>query len=236
MAKPVSYDRWKGAEGGVLSEPTKEQIERLHRLVEFLRLEVSTRESADLDLLLGAYEERGREVDGWKSRFKAIVDEDRPDMAGNAVLHLKAEVERLRPLQSPSLFAEVERLRAELDFSRDAWKVRAEQAEAEVERLRHQTSKMAEDLSLCNAAVERAEQAEARLARVVEAWGKADVQHASNCDRFKFRPPEPGEKDWRACSCGLTAFAAALAAALPEEDTFDARLRRSWLPAAQEKA
>lgn len=29
---------------------------------------------------------------------------------------------------------------------------------------------------------------------------------------------------------------AALAAAQPEEDTFDARLRRSWLPAAQEKA
>ncbi len=36
------------------------------------------------------------EVEAWRGRFKAIVDEDQPDMAGNAVIRLRAEVERLR--------------------------------------------------------------------------------------------------------------------------------------------
>ncbi len=35
------------------------------------------------------------EVEAWRGRFKALVGEDRPDMAGNALLHLRAGVARL---------------------------------------------------------------------------------------------------------------------------------------------
>ncbi len=36
------------------------------------------------------------EVEAWRGRFKALIDEDRPDMAGNVVIRLQSEVERLK--------------------------------------------------------------------------------------------------------------------------------------------
>lgn len=43
------------------------------------------------------------EVESWKDRFRAIVSQDSPDSAGNAVLTLRAEVERLKAELSDSL-------------------------------------------------------------------------------------------------------------------------------------
>lgn len=70
-------------------------------------------------------EEAQEEVEAWKLRFKAIVDEDRPDMAGNAVLHLQAEVERLR--------ADLAQVQAEASVRGDRvveYRERCQQAEA----------------------------------------------------------------------------------------------------------
>lgn len=104
-----------------MSEPTKEQIEKLRWLAH-----PDLPWSADVRALLDAYEERGREIEAWESRFRALVDEDTPATAGNQVIHLQAEIERLRS-ETRDMYSDREAV---------AWRERAEQAEAEIERLR----------------------------------------------------------------------------------------------------
>jgi hypothetical protein len=79
----------------------------------------------EIDALRADRDRLAAENEHWRSRFRAIVGEDRPDSAGNRVLTLQAENERLNDAlvaralsEASSVEAETEQLRADLAEAR----------------------------------------------------------------------------------------------------------------------